>query len=289
MLSFPVTLSKEIFFDPNLSDADVRLICMAQSIRSTVQYERDEAARKNILENVRTSIFSAPRNKHRDTVRREFNKLQKNEAAQKYLKIYFVKDKLNTEHKIVLHFQDDVPRYLQVDKKNDLNNKINFEDEILLRAYLKDTSFFSGETPETLMLLCNVKAAELVKGLIYINQMKRKLDSTGDTIKNPKGYLISLFDEKGLFKYNLTPKRYLANDVQIKSDSTYEYELTAENFGILRRMVSGKRSKFHFDFRETGKFVYLKSMTMAGKPNNPSRWLKRFDIPFQIVDCYEEI
>lgn len=289
-----ININAEIFLDPLLTDSDKVMIALMQTYRWQIMYESDPEKRNILLNSLRVSKFSRARGKHRDHVRRQLKEMQKNPEVSKYLKLFFLKDKLNTEDRIVIHFNDVLPDQLKIitpkpngDKTNE--NKLSWQDEELIKSYIKNSSskIFSGESPYNLLEVSGAKdSRELVKGLIYVEARSRR-----KPIKNPMGYLTSCFGANGLFKYDATPIKYIPKDHIAKINDGYEYEITKDNFKYFQESLENKYGKkFNFYFIENGNDkVYLKRLTKAGRDVNPRNWLKRYDVDFQIVNRLLEV
>ncbi|AFN75764.1 hypothetical protein MROS_2534 [Melioribacter roseus P3M-2] len=163
----------------------------------------------------------------------------------------------------------------------------------MIKSYLKDSEVFQDYSVYEILEVAGVSVNELTKGLIYTELMNRRAKQKGNGLKNPIGYLLSCFDEKGRFKYNDVHLKKLPNDAPVKTyDSNVEYIISDKNLISLKEYFEAKYpQKTKIFYRKDGQKIFIKKITKAGRPLYPKVWLKKFDIPFEIVTSildYEE-
>lgn len=291
----PIVINGNLFTDPDLSDQDKVMIALAHVFRTDIMYESDPVRKKSISDSIRVSKFAAARNKNRDHVRRQIGKMQDNENVRAYVSIYCHKVNLNTEDLLIFHFKDQLPEQINIKHQNQkqvLNKiknglSIDWQQETLIKSYLKDSTLFHGESPLTLLELTNVDSKELVKGLVYCEAMNRRIK-----IKNPAGYLLSCFDAKGKFKYDDKPLRYLPNDSITHINDRYEFEISNNDLILIDDILNKKydnKVKIIHRKNNVNQKVYVKRIIKAGRDLNPRNWFKKYDIEFKIVHDLEAV
>jgi len=190
---FPLHINGNLFTDPQLTDLEKSIIALAQLMRLQVSSANSISEKQKLLDRFTASYFAAATGKNRDHIRRKINNMQKNEAVQKYCKIFILpRTVFNAEHIFRFTFQDQFLDHLELKKEKTYKEEVEegvgmeWHTETLIQSYLRDIKALSGETARSLVQLVRCEPMELVKGLIYL---KNKLRA--GNIKNAKAYLIS--------------------------------------------------------------------------------------------------
>lgn len=213
--------------------------------------------------------------KHRDTVRRELNRFNQI-FPDEFLKVHFVKNGLNTNHKIVIDW-----RYInnRTEIQTEQTN-INSADKYALTHFLKNSRYFSNHNADE---ITKIKSdfENLIKALLYVDTCK--------DVKNPIRYLRSCF-KNGIFKYdkrvfdletlNVDKKEIKQRMKKLtRIDSNLMYGITHDAMDLIN---IAKKDHYVFYGIKDAKFIYLYRCTYKTKEANVKNTLEKYQIPFQI-------
>lgn len=283
---FPLNINGNIFSDPTLSDLQKTIIAIAQMQRLKIAYAKTEKEQQEFLTEINSSLFSRATGKHRDSIRRTINQMQKDENVQKYLSIFIMPRSavhLNAEQIFRFTFRDVLPDQFSVRHENKVSmgktnggNTIDWHWWELVNFYLRDIKVLHGETYESLMDLINCPPAELVKGLLYLKNMLRRSE-----IKNPKGYLLSSF-QNGSFKYKMHGFEFSKN-AETKVFEDFLFKVPLKEMKLIEEAYKQNKSKFNFYYLTENEFALIQRITCAGRPRNIKTFLMREKIKYQVV------
>jgi hypothetical protein len=290
----PIPINRELFSDQSLTDTQIRILCLCEVFRLEIEATKNLSERNEKINNLTVSKFAIATNKTADHLRRIFSQMSRDANVRKHLIIKFEnRRRYNLEDRIILEYP---PRLNSLAIKTNVNQIDNFafeslkyEDELVLKQYLKTSKCFGTYKPITLVKICDVPVQELIKGLIYVDLMNdRKLKQTGKGIDNPVGYLIKCFDQDLKFKYEIIPTKYIPKNTRLTSNSNVEYELTENNFTRFSDYINSESDfKAKIIYRKSNQKVYVKGISKVGKAWNPVVWLKKLDIDFKVVEQLE--
>lgn len=290
----PIPINREILTDENLTDTQVRLIALCEVFRLEIEATKNLSERNEKIKNFTVSHFSRCINKTTDHTRRILSQMSKDNNVRKHIIIRFEnRRRYNLEDRIILEYP---ARLNQLTVKSNINTIDNFaleslkyEDELIIKTYLKNSVCFKDYKPITLVKILDVEPKELIKGLIYVDLMNnRKFNQTGKGIENPVGYLIKCFDENLKMKYEIKPKNYISNKTRLTAQSNVEFEMDKLNFDRFNNMIMSESDyKAKLIYREADKLFYLKGISKVGKAWNPIVWLKKYGIEFKIVESLQ--
>jgi hypothetical protein len=282
----PLNTNANIVLDPTLSDADVRMILIAHCLRSEIQQAKTPGEIEKLTNEITASKFAAPRNKTRDHIRKYLNKMVKNPEVAKYLTFHLQRVQNNVEHKIILHFKDNMPDSISINSGSERprpqEKKLQFHEEVIIANYLNQIKAVVPDfqfTPDGILEFCDTTPGELYKALPYLlTQVKT------NNIRNAKGYLLKGFKD-GFFIYNVVPKKYYPRDTHTKIEDNFEYEINLKIFNAFKERFLRKTENKNYRFysRDNCSVTFLKNIRRAGKDLNVAKFLKRNDIPFEIV------
>ena len=286
-----VTLNANILLDPNLTDAESRIIAIAYCLRSEIQHANSPDHAEDLLKKITVSRFSEPRGKTRDHVRKQINKMLTNEHVKKYLKMFVLKNGNNSEWLIRLNFNDNLPDSMNLSNVSEGTDSLakelqllDCQNTVLIQHYINNIKKLSPEffdTPIGLIKLIGTTGKELINGLFYLLQrMKVK------KIDNPKGYLKSCFDQTGKFKYQVQPIKYFPQDQKVTTQDFFEFQINKKTFHAFESKFLKDNKKHTFLYREDETTIFLSHVRRAGRELNIKSFLKRNDVPFQIVKDY---
>ena len=248
-----------------LTDFQFRLFTLLEYFRFTNE--------KNLTSNLIGEYLG----KHRDTVRRELNHFN-DIFPDNFLKIHFVKNGLNTNHKIVIDWQ-----YIN-NRTNILiepQNEIPIQDKHTLTHFLKNSHYFSNNQLDEILSIKKVDFENLIKGLLYVDTRK--------DVKEPLRYLRSCF-KHGVFKYDKEKFDLELLDTKVKDfgkrvrklsrvDSTLLFGITLQNMELLKHL---KDEHLNFYGVKTKDQFLISRATYQTKNSNVKNQLDKFKIPYTI-------
>jgi hypothetical protein len=282
----PVTTNSNIILDSSLTDADVRMILIAYCLRSEIQQAKSPSEMQSLTENITVSKFSEPRGKQRDHVRKQINRMIKNPEVAKYLSMHVSRIENNKEHKITLWFKDHLPDSLHIhnsDSQPPKTSLLQFHEEVIIQDYLKKIKSyapdFSEFTPQSILTFCDTTPDQLFPALAYL---ETQLRTNREKIRNVKGFLIAGFKD-GKFVYNVVARKYMPRDIKTKITDNYEYEVNKKVFEDFEKWYCEQNPNCKIYYRVNCTTVYINKITHGGKPYNIATFLKRQDLPFEIV------
>lgn len=210
---------------------------------------------------------------HRDTIRRELNKMQQifSDELDNFISIYFLQKHINEPSQIIIHWN-----YLETVSIIDGDNiKLNTSDLAAIKFTLTTSKHFHRYKPEILFTIAGTdKTDELIKAITFVDQKKK--------VKQPLPYLRSCFVD-GLFKFD----KAIVSLAQIngklpkgiKIDSNFLYGLTNEQFQILKSNKTDEY-KFHSFQDNYERIIYYCSYKT--KPANIRNALNQFQVKYSV-------